>query len=492
MPPTALIDSALPKTPVVPAVDERWVPPPARSVRRRQTVSTPTPTPTMAGARHAFWLNPDHRNIHQARFRVRRPDNTAGPSVLFSLTVENTKTVVTQRGSDETGFMSFVLSTDTKTMTGTFTFTRVGIVGAKIVDALPSIELLQDFRAPNVLQVSWESGEFVDFHELPPSDEVFPESLMEYLHALARLQPYAGAPVVIPDLTKVSRRDARAVKDAARLIEGDTVEGEWEAFAMAAGTAVDPRAHYELIIVEPLIVTVGTHTYTLGAMHTHLPSVRFIIDGEHLRAQPFLNDTMRRVFAPGEPVPKRSHRPVKGRPIGLIDNPEAPAGPGSLPERDSAEVLEALRARVLVDALAEPVSLRLVLWHAIDESPFATREQAWADAAAAVRSLASDGFVTLTDQPTGDAPPAGEPDRLETVLDAVTEQVARGERPAWTAGPWLTLTADGQQLASQLAPQPERPPARRRRRLHAAAAGRSARSDSSERVDEILANEVWN
>ena len=53
----------------------------------------------------------------------------------------------------------------TKTMTGTFTFTRAGIVGTKVVDALPSIELLQDFRAPNVLQVSWASGEFVDFQD---------------------------------------------------------------------------------------------------------------------------------------------------------------------------------------------------------------------------------------------------------------------------------------------------------------------------------------
>jgi len=496
--PSTALDAALPATPVVPAVDERWVAPPARSVRRQQTVSTRAATPTMAGARHVFWLNPADRNVHQARFRVRRPDNTAGPSVLLSVTVESTKTVVTQRGSDESGFLSFVLRTDPKTMTGTFTFTRVGIVGAKIVDALPSIELLQDFRAPNVLQVSWASGEFVDFQQLPPSDEVFPESLMEYLRALARLQPYAGTPVVIPDLTRVSRRDARAVKDAARLVGGDTVEGEWEAFTLAPGTAIDPRAHYELIIVEPLIVPVGTHTYTLGAMHTHLPSVRFVVDDERLRAQPFLNDTMRRTFAPGEPVPKRSHRPVKGRPVGLIGHPEASAAsaeaesPETSPKHDSAAVLEALRARVLVDALAEPVSLRLALWHAVDESPFATRQQAWADAAAAVRSLAADGLVTLTDQTTGDVPPlAGEPERLDPVLDAVTAEVEQGGRPAWTAGPWLTLTADGQQVASQLAPHPERSPARRRRRLHAAAAGRSERSDSSERVDEILANEVW-
>ncbi|OCB23504.1 hypothetical protein [Mycobacterium intracellulare] len=462
-------------------------------MRRKKTVSAAVPTPMMAGARHVFWLNPDDRQIRQARFRVRRPDNTAGPSAVFSVTVESTKTVVTQRGSDESGFLSFVLQTDTTTMTGTFTFTRVRIVGTKVVDALPSIELLQDFRAPNVLQVSWASGEFVDFQELPPSDEVFPESVMEYLRALTRLQAYAAAPVVIPDLTRVSAGDARAVKDAARLVAGETVDGEWEAFRMPAGAAVDLKAYYELIIVEPLIVTVGAHTYTLGAMHTRLPSVRFVVEDGRLRAEPFLNDTMRRVFAPEEPVPERSHRPVKGRPIGLIDNPEAPAGPETLPERDSAAVLEALRARVLVDALTEPVSLRLVLWHAVDESPFATREQAWADAAAAVRSLAADGLVTLTEQTSGDSPaPAVDAERPEAVLDAVTEQIARGERPAWTTGPWLILTSDGQQVAAQLAPRPERPPARRRRRLHAAAAGRSGHRDSSERVDEILANEVWN
>lgn len=485
--PTALLDAALPAIPVVPAVDERWVTPPARSMRRKHTMSTPGPTPTMAGARHAFWVNPDNRNGHQARFRVQRPDNTAGPSMLFSITVQSTKTVVTQRGTDDSGFLSFELHTDIKTMTGTFTFTRVRIVGAKVVDALPSIEFLQDFRAPNVLQVSWDSGDFVDFHELPPSDEVFPDSLMEYLRALARLQPYAGAPMTIPDLTKVSSRAAQAVADAARLVEGDTIEGQWEAFTLAAGAALDPRTHYELIVVEPLIVTVGAQTYTLGAMHTHLLSVRFVIDDQRLRAQPFLNDTMRRVFAPGEPAPKRSQRPVKARPVGLIANPADPEGSS---ERDSAAILQALRARVLVDALAEPVSLRLALWHAIDETPFSTREQAWTAAAEAVRSLAADGLVTLDEQTAGDQPPsADEPGRLEAALSAVTAQVERGERPAWTAGPWLTLTAAGEQAASQLAP--ERPSPRRRRRLHAAAAGHSGHRDSSTRVDEILATEVW-
>lgn len=128
MTPTALLDATLAAIPVVPAVDDRWVPP-ARSVRRKQTVSTPAPTPTMAGARYVFWLNPDDRNVHQARFRVRRPNNTTGPSVQFTVTVESAKTVVTQRGSDGSGFMSLVLRTDTATMTGTITFTRVSIVG---------------------------------------------------------------------------------------------------------------------------------------------------------------------------------------------------------------------------------------------------------------------------------------------------------------------------------------------------------------------------
>ncbi|OOK65397.1 hypothetical protein BZL29_7758 [Mycobacterium kansasii] len=250
-----------------------------------------------------------------------------------------------------------------------------------------------------------------------------------------------------------------------------------------------------MIVFEPLIVTVGAHTYTLGAMHTYLLSVRFVVVDGRLRGEPFLNDTMRRVFAPGEPVPKRSHRPVKGRRVGLIDSPgstTAAEGPEMLPERDSGAVLEALRARVLVDALAEPVSLRLVLWHAVDESPFATRRQAWADAAQTVRSLAADGLVVLADRPTGEVLSlAGEPDRLEAVLEEVTARVEAGGRPAWTAGPWLTLTAEGERMASQFAPPADRPPVRRRRRLHAAAAGRSGHRDSSERVDEILATEVW-
>ncbi|UQX11401.1 hypothetical protein [Candidatus Mycobacterium methanotrophicum] len=513
--PQAGLPATLPN-PVVARLDESWESPRPRLLLVEEIVAPPRRT--LPGAQRAFWLAAGLHETFEARFRIRRPDDTTGPELPFSVAVERTADVVTERGTDRTGFLKFALSTDTATMTGVLTFSRAPIVGADVIAALPSIEFLQDFREPNVLQVSWELGDFVDYREAPPSEAVFPESLMEYLRSLAILQASLDGPILIPDLTTVTARDAQAVKDAGRLVMGHAVDSEWDAFTWATGPAVSFPAgqlddaeqggmelafnrYYELLIVEPLIVPVGEREYTIGAMHTHLLSVRFSVDDdEHLRVEPFLNDSMRRIFAPDDPIPDRSHRPVLGKPIGLIDNPNdtettSDAGdPATESTRDHGALYEALRDRVLLDALSEPVPLRLVQWHVVDEAPFAAPAQVWGDTLATVRTLLADGLVNLTEHSSDGEHPITDPAAADAALNNVVAQAEhRNIRPTWETGPWLTLTQPGQQIALSLAAQSGRPAEspRRRRRLHAAAAGRSGHADSSQRVDEILATEVW-
>ncbi len=498
--------------PAVARSDESWEPPRPPLLLVKEIVAPARET--LPGARRALWLAADVET-YDARFRIRRPDGTAGPGLLFSVSVERGAEVVIERGSDRTGFLTYELRTDTSTMEGALTFTRAAIVGADVTAALPSIEFLQDFREPNVLQVSWELGEFVDYREAPPFDEVFPESLMEYLRALAVLRTHLGTAVRIPDLTTVSRRDARAVKDAGRLVAGGIVDGEWDAFTWATGLAgplapgrsetagqgrapIDVNRSYELRITEPLVVSVGKRRYTVGAMHTHLLSVRFVVeDDEHLRVEPFLNNVLRRIFAPQDPVPDRSQRPVQGRPLDLIDDETGSrtAEPETAPDRDHRAVYEALRDRVLLDALSEPVPMRLVQWHVLDESPFASPGQVWTDTVATVRTLLGEGLVNVTEQPNSVVDQSGaNPSSGANVLNDVVAQAEHGNtRPTWNSGPWLTLTASGQESALSLIARTGQPPkpAGRRRRLHSAAAGRSGYTDSSERVDDILTTEVW-
>jgi len=189
---------------------------------------------------------------------------------------------------------------------------------------------MQDVASPNTLQIAHPIGPFVDYRDIPSREPVFPEAVMNYLRALSIIQGVTTTPVLIPDLSEVTPAEAMVVIDAAKLLAGQTVFSQWHEarFLSEATPAVGPDlsarqvdldSHYEIRIVEPLIVKVGDAELTLGAVQRRLLSVKYELDEEGtIVARPLLHDTAYRVLAPGEPVPDRNFKPVGARVLGTI------------------------------------------------------------------------------------------------------------------------------------------------------------------------------
>ena len=474
----------------------------ARVVRSQPGITT-------SAVRRSLWLRPGIQT-YEVRFAIRRPDGTTGEPILFSITATPSDggAVISERGSDAAGFLTFESQIDTRSLTSTYTFTRSSTVGEPVTSVLPKIHFMQDLESPNVLQIAWGHGPLTDYGEIPPRKRAtFPASVMEYLDALAVLQRRSTTPVRIPDLSTVTNGDADAVKEAAMLVRGETVTTEWTRFRWRDGPVparprqaehqanidgdeereIDLASYYELIIIEPLIVSVGEQEHILGAVHTHLLSVRFVVEEGELRALPYLNDTMRRTFAPHDQVPDRSHRPVKGRVLGAIDRK------AELASEDQARLtLESLRNKIILEGRSQPVAVGLVYWHATDVAPAAPREQVQSFSLTAIETFISDGLFEFVDSaPNVEGLVASRltPDELiGRLAEADADQF--GSISSFDTGPWLKLTEKGEEVAQQLSPATAANAPQRRRRLHIAASGRSGQNDISERIDEIFAAEA--
>jgi hypothetical protein len=238
------------------------------------------------------------------------------------------QTGVWESGTDESGYLTFDTRTDLENSSGTWGFTRARIVGQEIDAVLPSIEFLQNIATGNVMEVAQRVGPFVDYLEIPSHEAAFPDDVMLYLRSLSVIQTATSTPVLIPDLTTVSAADAREVVEAAALISGQIVFGDWASIRFkdaASSPAVGPDLeerqvglddHYEVQIVEPLIVKVGVQQLTLGAVERRLLSVGYELDDGEIVGRPLANDTAYRRYIPGQPAPDRNSRPVRSKYLG--------------------------------------------------------------------------------------------------------------------------------------------------------------------------------
>jgi len=126
---------------------------------------------------------------------------------------------------------------------------------------------------------------------------------MVYLRSLSVIQTATATPVLIPDLTTVSAADARNVVESAALISGQIVFGDWasirfkdDASSPTAGPDLAQREvglgdHYEVQIIEPLIVKVGDQELTLGALERRLLSVGYELQDGAIIGRPLARDT---------------------------------------------------------------------------------------------------------------------------------------------------------------------------------------------------------
>jgi hypothetical protein len=264
-----------------------------------------------------------------ARFRIRRPDGTTGEPLPFSITMSEGAAGNSGHGSDHTGFLDFEMISDRKTRLGTWEFKRKKLVGAEVVAALPSIEFMQELRAPNTLEIAQKYGQFVTYAEIPPTDYVFPDALVDYLRALAAIQTATATPILIPDLTTISRADAEAVAEAAALVSGQKVLSTWSQLAMAGGPSIptgrSPTEHrfpneYELLVFERFFINVGEQSLLLGTVAKMALSARYSAEGATVIARPYRNDALQKWLSPDPDAAGPHHRRVLGRVIGTIED----------------------------------------------------------------------------------------------------------------------------------------------------------------------------
>jgi hypothetical protein len=272
----------------------------------------------------------------ELRFRIRRPDGTAGAELPFSMYVSQGTAGISGNGTDHTGQLAFTVISDSETRTGTWNFTRAPTVGVEIEVALPSIEFLQDLQAPNVLQIAQKYGQFTDYAEIPAVEPlIFPEPVLDYLRALTVIQPFTATPILVPDLTKLTVRDLRTVGEAATLVGGQAVLSSWDTLTMAPDAAleedgpesnIDFTSEYQILIVEKLIVTVGQQELTLGSVSKLALSARYGVDGNTVVARPYRNDSVQKNFSPLPDAAGPLDRRVLGRIVGPIDDTAAKTG----------------------------------------------------------------------------------------------------------------------------------------------------------------------
>lgn len=267
--------------------------------------------------------------LQDARFRIRRPDGTTGEPLPIFITMAQGTAGQSGHGSDHTDFLSFELISDRQTRIGTWDFTRRQLEGAEVVAALPTIEFMQELQAPNILEIASKYGQFVTYAEIPANESALPNTLMDYLRALALVQTATATPILIPNLTKIRPSDVEEVAEASALLGGQTVVVNWNEFRMGpvppakpavGGHEVDLANEYEFFRKERWVLRVGEQEFTLGTVSTSYLSVRLKIENDQLVAQPFRHATAHRTFSPDPDAAGDLEGHVLSRVIGRLDD----------------------------------------------------------------------------------------------------------------------------------------------------------------------------
>jgi len=270
-----------------------------------------------------------------ARFRIRRPDGSTGGELSFSITTTSGPegTGIRQHGTDATGYLTYELLADTATNEVTWSFALARVVGAELAAALPPIEFLQDLRTPNAIEVAERLGPFRAFREIPDDNShKFPDSVMQYLRALAVIQAHTSTRILVPDLTRVTQQTVDAAVEAAALVSGQAVIATWESMAMVADSTlkqtgpernIDLAAEYQLLVMEKLVVRVGEQDLVLGTVADFALSARYEVEDGKVVARPYRNDTLQKTFSPLPDAAGELERRVLGRIIGPIDESAA-------------------------------------------------------------------------------------------------------------------------------------------------------------------------
>jgi hypothetical protein len=207
-------------------------------------------------------------------------DELARVVVTFGPPVSNhDRTGMSNKGRDSTGL--FEIETLTEVLEGKLNLKmlvhRADPTGHYPDEIEPVLEFLQYFKPPNVLRISAVRG------ATAPLDQTIPETdadrdpdavawnntLLRYVRALSRIQKEVRVEVKLPDLTNEPKQDVLQVLRAARLLDGETIERNWETIPFVPPSVEvlpEPEAAFYVAFDQDLTVTVAGQKLDLGTM----------------------------------------------------------------------------------------------------------------------------------------------------------------------------------------------------------------------------------
>lgn len=260
----------------------------------------------------------DEGGEYKNRYRIVSPDGKYLAELLFCLSATKgiDGTGVAYEGNDASGIVSVGVKYDMTKGHGKATFSFEDFTGHPAAEVTAATDFLANLSSPNRLQVSGEYGPFQDFQNEFKSEAPVPLTVARYINALAVFQAHTSTVIKVPDLTHVKMDDVRTALLTVEILNGRILTGTWKTMEWYSDNAaeIDPEEQHQVQIIEPLVATIGAETLTLGAARTTLMSATLTkLDEGRVRAEPRLNDAAQYAFAPDEPVPDRSMKPVRFR-----------------------------------------------------------------------------------------------------------------------------------------------------------------------------------
>jgi len=181
-------------------------------------------------------------------------------------------------GTEQRGAFSFEVLTDLEAQTVSYTVSLGDLTGKPPGLVLPGVRLLREFRHPNGLRAALPYGPVTHQPDsLPAGTRTIAGMgvIADIIEALAVIQDRTTVQIAVPDFTKLTGPEARAILRAADLIRGAAISVPWEGIGICLRPGVGvPEGLFSALIYRELKVAIGDTQASLGYEQVHLPAAR--------------------------------------------------------------------------------------------------------------------------------------------------------------------------------------------------------------------------
>jgi hypothetical protein len=186
---------------------------------------------------------------------------------------------VRAHGTEQHGAFTFEALTDLDAQTSNISLGPTDLTGGVPSLLLPGLRLLREFRHPNQLRVAAPFGATTAAPLGIPDDIALdPDAgtVFDLVEALAIIQEHTSTQIRVPDLTKLTHRDARRILYAAEVLRGEAISVPWDVRTvhLNPGAGPPPTEPVTMLLFEKLNISVNGARVDLGYQQVHLPAVR--------------------------------------------------------------------------------------------------------------------------------------------------------------------------------------------------------------------------